>query len=393
MLGVKDSSIPCTVMRGGTSKGLFFLEEDLPGDLQQRTECLLRAFGSPDVRQIDGLGGADPLTSKTAIIRKSTAPGVDVDYTFGQVSISEPFIDFTGNCGNISSAIGPFAIDKGLVAAVEPITTVRIHNTNTKKMILAEVPVRAGKVVTQGTYEISGVPGTGAEIKLHFLDPGGAITGKLLPTGNVVDTLRLESGKTVEVSIIDAGNLAGFVRAEQIGLRGDELPAELESQPAIPKLLEELRAKISERLGWCRHWKEAYQRYTTNPKISFVSAPSAYRTMQGQTITAESFDLKARVMAMGRLHKAFAITVAIPAAVASKVPGSIVHKVSRSSGSTVRIGHPSGVISVGATTSGEKVNLRLEEVVVGRTARKLMEGRIFLPESEPPQVAIRRGVR
>jgi 2-methylaconitate cis-trans-isomerase PrpF len=367
-------------MRGGTSKGLFFLEEDLPGDVQQRTEFLLRAFGSPDVRQVDGMGGADPLTSKTAIIRKSATPGVDVDYTFGQVSISEPFIDFTGNCGNISSAVGPFAIDKGLVGAVEPVTTVRIRNTNTKKMIVAEVPVCAGKVVTQGTYEISGVPGTGAEIRLHFLDPGGAITGKLLPTGNVVDTLRLESGKAVEVSIVDAGNLAGFVRAEQIGLRGDELPAELESQPEILRLLEELRAKISERLGWCKHWKEAYQRYATNPKIAFVSAPAAFRTMHGKTIAAESFDLKARVMAMGRLHKAFAITVAIPAAAASKVPGSVVHHVCRPSACTVRIGHPSGVISVGATTSGEKANLRLEEVVVGRTARKLMDGRVFLPE-------------
>jgi 2-methylaconitate cis-trans-isomerase PrpF len=379
MPGVMESSIPCTIMRGGTSKALFFLDSDVPTGAQERTECLLRAFGSPDVRQVDGMGGADPLTSKTAIIRASNMPGVDVEYTFGQVSITEPFVDMTGNCGNISSAVGPYAIDKGLVKAVEPVTTVRIFNTNTKKMIVAEVPVRDGRVVTQGTYAVHGVPGTGAKIKLHFVDPGGAITGKLLPTGNTIDKITMESGRSVDVSIVDAGNLAGFVRAEQIGLRGDELPVEIESHADILATLEELRAKISERLGMCGNWREAYQRYRTNPKIAFVSAPAAFRTLQGEQIPADNTDLMARVMAMGRLHKAFAITAAIPTAAASRVPGSVVHALCRQSSSTVRIAHPSGIMSVGITTSGEKENLRLLEVVVGRTARKLMEGRVFLP--------------
>jgi 2-methylaconitate cis-trans-isomerase PrpF len=379
MPGVKESSIPCTIMRGGTSKALFFLDSDLPADVQQRTEWLLRAFGSPDIRQVDGMGGADPLTSKTAIIRASNMPGVDVEYTFGQVSITEPFVDMAGNCGNISSAVGPYAIDKGLVRAVEPVTTVRIFNTNTKKMIVAEVPVREGRVVTQGTYQVHGVPGTGAEIRLHFMDPGGAITGKLLPTGNAIDKITMENGRTVDVSIVDAGNLAGFVRAEQIGLRGDELPVEIESRADILATLEELRARISERLGMCGNWREAYQRYRTNPKIAFVSAPAAFQTLQGQHVPADSSDLMARVMAMGRVHKAYAITAAIPTAAASKILGSVVHALSRQSSSTVRIAHPSGVISVGITTSGEKENLRLLEVVVGRTARKLMDGNVFLP--------------
>src|SRR5260370_4758253 len=165
---VKESSIPCTVMRGGTSKALFFLASDVPADVQQRTDFLLRAFGSPDIRQVDGMGGADPLTSKTAIIRASNMPGVDVDYTFGQVSITEPFVDMAGNCGNISSAVGPFAIDKGLVAAVDPVTSVRIFNTNTKKMIVADVRVRDGRVGTQGTYKINSVPGPSPEITIHF---------------------------------------------------------------------------------------------------------------------------------------------------------------------------------------------------------------------------------
>ena len=379
MSAVKESSIPCTIMRGGTSKALFFLASDLPADVQQRTNLLLQAFGSPDIRQVDGMGGADPLTSKTAIIRASNMPGVDVEYTFGQVSITEPFVDMEGNCGNISSAVGPFAIDKDLVSAVEPVTTVRIFNTNTKKMIVADVPVREGRVVTHGTYQINGVPGAGAEIKLHFVDPGGAITGKLLPTGNVVDKIKMESGKTVDVSVVDAGNLAGFVRAAQIGLRGDELPAEIESHTDILATLEEIRAKISELLGMCGDWREAYQRYRTNPKIAFVSAPTAFLTLQGQQVPAGSIDLMARVMAMGRMHKAFAITAAIPTAAASKIPGSVVHALCRKSSSTVRIGHPSGIMSVGITTSGEKENFNLVEVIVGRTARKLMDGRVFLP--------------
>jgi 2-methylaconitate cis-trans-isomerase PrpF len=381
MSAVKESSIPCTIMRGGTSKALFFLDSDLPVGAKQRTDCLLRAFGSPDIRQVDGMGGADPLTSKTAIIRASNMPGVDVEYTFGQVSITEPFVDMAGNCGNISSAVGPFAIDKGLVPPVDPVTTVRIFNTNTKKMIVADVPVHEGRVVTQGTYRINGVPGTGAEIKMHFLDPGGAITGKLLPTGNVADKIKMESGETLDVSIVDAGNLAGFVRAGQVGLRGDELPAEIESRADVLATLEEIRAKISKLLGMCGNWREAYQRYRTNPKIAFVSAPASFRTLQGQQVPAESSDLMARVMAMGRVHKAFAITAAIPTAAASKIPGSVVHAICRHSSSTVRIAHPSGIMSIGITTKGEKGKFRLQEVVVGRTARKLMDGQVFLPEA------------
>jgi methylitaconate Delta-isomerase len=380
MPAVKESSIPCTIMRGGTSKALFFLHSDLPADPQRRTEFLLQAFGSPDIRQVDGMGGADPLTSKTAIIGRSNRSGVDVEYTFGQVSITEPFVDMAGNCGNISSAVGPYAIDKGLVRAIDPVTTVRIFNTNTKKMIVAEVPVRDGRVVTQGTYKINGVPGTGAEIRMHFVDPGGAITGKLLPTGNSIDTIELESGQTVNVSIVDAGNLAGFVSAKQVGLRGDELPAEIESRAEMLATLEEIRAKISERLGMCDDWRKAYERYRTNPKIAFVAAPSAFQTLQGRQVAAEDVDVLARVMAMGRMHKAFAITAAIPTAAASKIPGSIVHALCRPSTSSVRIGHPSGIMSVGITTSGENQNFRLSEVVVGRTARKLMDGRVYLPE-------------
>ena len=271
--------VPCTIMRGGTSKGIFFLDSDLPSDRETRILRLLECFGSPDPRQIDGLGGADPLTSKLAIIRPSQRPDADVEYTFGQVSIPEAFIDFSANCGNISSAVGPYAIDKGLVAPVEPITKVRILNTNTQKIIIAEVPVRAGRVVTEGPYEIDGVPGKGAEIKMHFEDPAGAVTGRLLPTGRPRDEIKLEDGRTVDASLIDAGNPAVVVRADQVGLRGDELPQQVDSQQSILDTLEELRAKAADILGLCQSWRQAYQHYRSIPKVVFVAAPGPYRTI------------------------------------------------------------------------------------------------------------------
>jgi len=376
---MSDLPIPCTIMRGGTSKALFFMDSDLPSDQEQRTQSLLRAFGSPDVRQIDGLGGADPLTSKLAIIRASTLPGVDIEYTFGQVSIKDPHIDFSANCGNISSAVGPFAIHKGLVAAVEPLTTVRVLNVNTRKMIISEVPVRNGEVVIEGDYQIDGVPGTGARIRLHFLDPSGSATGKLLPTGKALDHLLLEDGRKVDISIVDAGNPAAFVRADEIGLRGDELPAEIDSNPDALAILEEIRAKVSAILGFCATWRDAYQRYRSIPKIAFVAAPAEYRGLQGGVIAAESMDLRARVLSMGRLHKAYAVTAGIPTAVACRLPGSVVHGLTRPGCSTVRIGHPSGVLSLDVCLSQNAAGLELKEVVVGRTARRLMEGHVFLP--------------
>jgi methylitaconate Delta-isomerase len=374
----KDLCVPCTIMRGGTSKGLFFHEEHVPADPQQRRDFLLRACGSPDVRQIDGLGGADPLTSKVAIIRRSDTPGVDVDYTFAQVSVTEPIVDFSANCGNISSAVGPYAIAKHLLPTSDPITKVRIFNTNTRKMIISEVQVNQGEVVTRGDFEISGVPGTGAEIKLHFMDPAGALTGKLLPTDNAVDEIVLENGKALDVSIVDAGNPIGFIRADQIGLRGDESAAEIESRPDVLAILEETRARVSERLGLCKNWRDVYGHYRSIPKIAFVSGPPDIQTTTSQGMRQDGVDLTARVMSMGRVHKAFAITAAIPTAAASKINGSVVYSVCRTSGSLVRIGHPSGVMSVGISASQDGKSIC--EVVVGRTARILMDGQLFLRE-------------
>lgn len=371
----RKTKFRCTIMRGGTSKGIFLSEEDLPQDPELRDRIILAIFGSPDIRQIDGLGGADSLTSKLALIKPSTAPDRDIIYTFGAVGIDTPFVDYSANCGNISSAVGPYAIHQGLVRAEEPFTRVRIFNTNTQKMIYSRVPVKKGKVVSEGDYAIDGVPGTGAKIELTFMDPAGAVTGKLLPTANVVDEIKLETGERVRVTMVDAGNPTAFVQAEELGLKGTELPAEFDQNVGDKMKLEALRRKVGELMG--------IPVSPSIPKISFIAPPQAYKTMTGQEIRKEEIDLVARVMAMGKMHKAFAITAGIPAAIAAVIPGSTVHQVAGGASDdslirTVNIGHPSGQMDVRVEVTKEGDHLRVVSCTVGRTARRIMEGWVYI---------------
>jgi 2-methylaconitate cis-trans-isomerase PrpF len=365
----------CTIMRGGTSRGIFLKEEDLPKDPQLRDRIILAVFGSPDIRQIDGLGGADSLTSKLAIVAPSTEPDRDIDYTFGAVGIDKPFVDYSANCGNISSAVGPYAIDQGWIRAEEPFTTVRILNTNTQKMIHAKVPTKRGKVISEGDYAIDGVPGTGAKIEISFMNPGGASTGKLLPTGNAVDEIALETGEKFLVTIVDAGNPTAFVLSEDLGLKGTELPEVLEKTPEIKSKLEALRKKVGEL---------SHIPFTPSiPKIAFVAVPQDYKTIAGRAVRRDEVDVLARLMAMGKLHKAFAITAGVPAAAASVIPGSVVHRVISGTGddSTERklvIGHPSGQMDVGVEARKEEGRIRIVSCTIGRTARKIMEGRVYI---------------
>lgn len=374
--------IRCALIRGGTSKGVFLLENDLPRDPAVRDKVILAVFGSPDPRQINGLGGADSLTSKLAIIGRSERPDADVNYTFGQVSITAPLVDYKGNCGNISSAVGPFAIDEGLVKAVEPVTAVRIFNTNTKKIIIAEVPVKDGKALIGGDCAIDGVPGTGARIILNFLDSGGAVTGKLLPTGNLKDRITLSEGTGLTVSLVDSANPVVFFKAADLGLAGTELPDEVNGDPAMLARIEEVRSIAAEMIGLAGR-NEATAKSPAVPKVAFVSPPGEYKTSTGRIVRGDEIDLVARTMSMQKMHKAYAITGGICTSTAAKLEGTVVSEVLGPSvrrGKVVRLGHPSGVlefeIEITASESGQP---RLEKAAVTRTARRIMDGFVYVP--------------
>ena len=368
--------IPCVIMRGGTSKGIFIKSNHLPADKDSRDKCVMAIFGSPDVRQIDGLGGADPLTSKLAIIGPSTHPDADIDYTFAQVSIGNPVIDYAGNCGNISAGVGPFAIDEGFVAAVEPVTSVKIHNTNTGKILVAEVEVASGRAKVNGDCKIAGVPGTGSKIMLNFAGTAGSSTGKLLPTGNVVDTIDTPSG-AVQGSIVDCANPMVFVRAEDLGIKGTESPQEIDGNAELLNRLEEIRATVAVLIGMADDAASATAKSPAFPMIAMVSKPRNYTDFtSGKTIEANEVSFVSRLMFMQVLHKTYAGTGTVCTGAAAKIPGTIVHEMMAESDSVelVRIGHPAGVISLEAKVTDGKV----ERAAFSRTARRIMEGFVYV---------------
>ncbi len=375
--------IRCAFIRGGTSRGAYLLAKDLPQDQKLRDQVIMAIYGSPDPRQIDGLGGADSLTSKVAIIAPSTRPDADVDYTFGQVSIATPLIDYKGNCGNISSGVGPFAIDEGLVPVTEPITQVRIYNTNTKKIIVADVPVKDGKALVEGDCAIDGVPGTGARIMLDFVDSGGSVTGKLLPTGNVQDVIDVE-GRRYTVSLVDAANPGIFVHAEELGLKGTELASEIDANPALLEELEKIRSVGAEMIGTAPSRAEGTRLSPAVPKMAFVSRPQEYRSSKGEIIDAESIDLTARIMSMQKAHKAYAVTGAIVTSAAANIPGTVVYEAARHREGTnfVRIGHSSGRLALEIVIEQRPEGLYLARAALERTARRIMDGYVYVPKSK-----------
>ncbi|MBW2481671.1 MAG: 3-methylitaconate isomerase [Deltaproteobacteria bacterium] len=376
--------LPAVYMRGGTSKAVFFHDNHLPRDPAIRDRVILAAFGSPDPnrRQVDGMGGAISSTSKVAIISRAKDPEYDVVYNFGQVSIDRPSIDYKGNCGNISSAVGPFAVDEGLVNVEEPVTTVRIHQKNTDTLIVAEVPVKDGRYNEEGAYVISGVPGTGGKIALHFSEPGGAVTGKLFPTGNVIDSLDVPGLGSIRCTVIDAANPLVLVAARDLGLTGIEI-GEIDSRADIREQLEAIRSRATVIMGCAATVEEASLSWPTVPRIAFVSAPRPYTDLNGTQIDASKIDLVARVISMGMLHKAFAVTSAIPAAGAARVEGTIVDEIIGHGAlekEFIRLGHPGGVIEVGVELKGQGVGCKYSKAMLGRTARRLMEGYVLVPE-------------
>jgi 2-methylaconitate cis-trans-isomerase PrpF len=346
---------------------------------------ILAAFGSPDPnrRQIDGVGGGVSTTSKTAIISPSDSPDYDVVYNFGQVSIDRPIVDYKSNCGNISSAVGPFAVDEGLVKAVEPVTRVRIHQLNTNKLITADVPVKNGRFDEQGDYTIAGVPGAHARIALGFADPGGALTGKLLPTGNSRDTIAIPDHGNIKVTIIDAANPVVLVRAEDIGLTGVEID-EVDASKSITTTLENIRCKAAVLIGLATSEEEATQRSQAVPKIAFISEAKPYKTTGGAAITAQDIDLVGRIMSMGTLHRSYAVSGGIATAGAAMIPGTVAFDLLKKNSrgkDLLRIGHPGGIIDIGAVIDIEGDRCTYKEAVIGRTARRLMEGYVLVPEA------------
>ncbi|WP_242968916.1 2-methylaconitate cis-trans isomerase PrpF family protein [Marasmitruncus massiliensis] len=371
--------IPCVIMRGGTSKGIFLKGNDLPCDPAKRDAVILSIFGSPDTRQIDGLGGADPLTSKLAIINRSNRPDADVEYTFGQVDIHSAFVDYSSNCGNISSGVGPFAITEGLVQAQQPVTTVRIYNTNTDKVFIAEVPVDDKGPQEVGEYKIHGVPGTGARIGLNMAGTIGAKTGRLLPTGNPIDTIQIDGFGPLTVSMLDAGSPMVFVRAQDLGLVGTESPNEIDSDPKMLELLEHIRCIAAEKMGIADR-ATAHEKVRAVPMVAFVSKPQAYRGYtDGKRIEPSEIDFVSRDMFMGIMHKTYSGTATVCTGCAAMTPGTVVQQLMGDKGDdyTVRIGHPSGIIECNVT----RENGRIVRAVFGRTARRIMEGYVYVPRT------------
>ncbi len=358
--------IRAVYMRGGTSRALFFHERDLPPAGAERDAILLRALGSPDPygRQLDGMGGGISSLSKACIIGVASRPDADVDYTFAQVEVSRPVVDYKGNCGNCSSAVGPFAIDERLVAAVEPEATVRIHNTNTRKLIVARVPVEDGEAAVTGEFELPGVPGTGARIALDFIEPGGAVTGALLPTGHARDPIH-----GVEASLVDATNPMVFVRAKDVGLAGTESPADIDKDAALGARLEQIRSAAAELMG--------IPGSAAVPKIAVVAPGAAFTALDGTRHSPGEVDVVARVISMGNCHRAFALTAAMCLAVAARIDGSVVQEtVGPQTPRDLRLGHPSGVLPLAAEVAPGPLAKR---VTVYRTARRLMEGFVLVP--------------
>jgi 2-methylaconitate cis-trans-isomerase PrpF len=373
-------AIRYAILRGGTSKGIYFREQDLPPAGAQRDTLLARLMGSPDVLQIDGLGGSRPITSKVAIVGRSHRTDADVDYTFAQVGIEDGIVHYNGNCGNISSGVGPFAIDEGMVKADDGVADVRIWNTNTQALLIASVQVRGGNAAVLGDFAIPGVPGTGAEIVMNWVHTVGAKTGRLLPTGEAVDQFEMTSGDVIEGTLCDVGNPVLWVPAEQLGLTGSEGTEEFNSDAALIERFRELRGRAAVAIGFCEDWRAADQDSPGAPLVGIVAPPEDYIALNGARAFGSGMDLRVRLMFMNRLHESIAGTASMSLAAASRVPGSVVARVSVGRrADQLLIGHPSGVTAVRVRASSTSDGVRFDQLGLSRTARRLMDCTAFYP--------------
>lgn len=368
--------IPAVFYRGGSSKGVFFHAHHCPAEREVLDAMLLSALGSPDPygRQLDGMGGGTSSLSKAVIIGPATRPDADVDYTFAQVAVDRPVVDWGASCGNLSSAVGPFAVDEGLVRVEDGEALVRIHQVNTKKIIHARFPVRHGKAVTAGDFTIDGVSGSGARIALDFLDPGGTVTSGLLPTGKVFETIAID-GRSFDVSIVDATNPVVFVDAGQLGLDISALPDTIEADRDLMAILDRLRRLAAVRMGLALSPENAG---LANPKIAVIGKRGSFAALDGRRIGPEFHDIAVRMLSMERVHRAVTLTGAMCLAAACGIHGSLAHRLAGTPDKvdTVRIGHPSGVVAAGARVTSTATGWHVTSATVYRTARRLMQGQV-----------------
>jgi 2-methylaconitate isomerase len=374
-------SYPAVFMRGGTSRAIMFHARDLP-DRSEWDSIFLSAMGSPDPngRQLDGMGGGISSLSKVCILAPSDRPDADIDYTFAQVQIREPHVDYRSNCGNMSSAVGPFAVDEGIVRPNGDIAVVRIFNSNTRKIIRSTFPLHDGRAATDGDLAIPGVAGTGAPVRLDFLAPGGATTGRLLPTGKPLDRLDVPDVGPIDVSMVDAANACVFVRAADLRLSGRELPEELERDVALLERLQAIRRAASIAMGIASDDAEACS-VAAVPIIGFVAPPQDARTLSGEPIAAAEMDLTARFLSNSQPHRALPLTASLCTAVAANIAGTLVAEaLAPGAGAQVRIGMPSGILTVGAEVEQKGDGQWIAHSgAFYRTARRLFDGRIYAP--------------
>jgi 2-methylaconitate isomerase len=379
----RTTDLAVVLMRGGTSKGVFVRDDDLPPTGPQRDAMLLSLMGSPDPMQIDGLGGTTSSTSKVIAVSPSNRPGCDVDYTFYQVGVDRAMVDAKGNCGNLTSAVGPYAIDEGLLSVADGLVDVTMYNINTGRRIVARVPVEGGRFAWAGDFELEGVPGTAARIVTEYLDPAGAVTGRLFPTGAAVDRLHPRLGGPVDVSIVDVTAPVIMIAAEMLDIAASTEPSAINADTVLLDRIESIRAAGAVAAGLAHDEDDALARSPAIPRVALLSRAQRHQLMNGRTIAVDDHDLVVRSTSMQRAHHTIPLTTAMCVAAASLLPGTVAYLLNVARGPQVRLAHPKGIVPIGVRIDHDLDGPRVTSVSVDRTARRILSGTAHVEHRRP----------